>query len=49
MDSQQIKEMAKNNIDFIDTGKVVYPKSDMNLSAKDYEEKISWSSVTFSL
>ena len=40
---------SHNNIDLIDTGKVVYPKSDMNLSAKDYEEKISWSAITFSL
>ena len=40
---------SHNNIDLIDTGKVVYPKSGMNLTAKDYEEKISWSAVTFSL
>ena len=29
---------SHNNIPSIDRGKLVYPKSDMNLIAKDYEE-----------
>jgi len=44
---------SHNNIRSIDRGKVVYPKSDMNLTAnykyKDYEENLSWFAVTFSL
>ena len=40
---------SHNNIRSIERGKVVYPKSDKNLTAKDYEENLSWCAVIFSL
>ena len=40
---------SHNNIRSIERGKAVYPKSDMNLTAKDYEENLSWCAVIFSL